>query len=80
MIRDKLSLWRMVLVPTGVSEILPDGTAQLEQYDSLIVNSRQFEALWPLRDKKADKERKRLLKIAKKAGADRAEIAKLWRD
>jgi hypothetical protein len=92
MIRDRLSLWHMVLVPNSVSEILPDGTvrghdaaptqrtAQQEEYDSLIVNSRQFEALWPLRDKKADKERKRLLKIAKEAGADRAEIAKLWRD
>jgi hypothetical protein len=92
MIRDNATLWKMILIPTGGAEFSPDGTVtgrdpaatqrtnQLANYDSIIVNSRQFEALWPLRDPKTDRERKRLLKKARKAGADPPEIAKLSRD
>ena len=45
----------------------------------MIVSARQFENLWPRKDKIADAKRKILLKKAKKAGADPAEIAKLAR-
>jgi hypothetical protein len=89
MIPDNRSLWKMVLIPRGGAEITPDGkvigrdkkavqrTDQLATYDSLIVNSRQFEQLWPGKDRKIDTARKRLLKKAKKAGADPDEI-KNW--
>jgi hypothetical protein len=92
MVRDDRTLWKMILVPRGVAEIHPDGkvvgrdqsavqrTDQLAAYDSLIVNARQFEKLWPLKHKDTDAKRKALLKKAKKAGADPAEIAKLARD
>lgn len=81
MIRDNASLWRMILIPTGGAEFTPDGTVighdpaatqrtdQLAAYDSFIVNSWQFESLWPLHDRNTDKARKRLLRTARKAGA-----------
>lgn len=92
MIPDSRSLWKMILIPRGGAEITPDGkvigrdqeavqrTDRLATYDSLIVNSRQFEKLWPRKDGATDLARKRLLKKAKKAGADPAEIAKLSQD
>jgi hypothetical protein len=55
-------------------------TDQLAAYDSLIVSARQFEKLWPRKDKKTDATRKHLLKTARKAGVDQAEIKKLSRD
>jgi hypothetical protein len=91
MIPDRRSLWKMILIPTGGAEIYPDGTVigrdqraiqrtdQLAAYDSLIVSARQFEKLWPRKDKDTDAARKRLLKTARKAGADPAEIKKLLR-
>jgi hypothetical protein len=92
MIPDSRSLWKMILIPRGGAEITPDGkvigrdqeavqrTDRLATYDSLIVNSRQFEKLWPRKDGATDLARKRLLKKAKKAGAATAEIAKLSQD
>ena len=92
MIPDSISLWKMILIPRGGAEITPDGevigrnqeavqrTDQLAAYDSLIISSRQFEKLWPRKDERADAARKHLLKKARKAGADQAEIAKLSRD
>jgi len=92
MIPDRRSLWKMILIPTGGAEIHPDGTVvghdqraiqrtdQLAAYDSLIVSARQFEKLWPRKDKDTDAARKRLLKTARKAGADPVEIEKLSRD
>lgn len=92
MIPDNRSLWKMILIPRGGAEITPEGsvigrdqnavqrTDQLAIYDSLIVNARQFEKLWPLKHKLTDAARKVLLKRAKKAGADPAEIAKLSRN
>jgi hypothetical protein len=75
MIPDKRSLWKMILIPTGGAEIHPDGT--VVGHDSLIVSARQFEKRWPRKDRKTDAARKRLLKTARKAGADPAEIEKL---
>jgi hypothetical protein len=92
MIKDDRTLWRMILIPRGGAEIRPDGvvigrdqmavqrTDQLATYDSLIVRARQFEKLWPRKDRKTDATRKRLLKAARKAGAAPAEIEKLSRD
>jgi len=92
MIPDSRSLWKMILIPRGGAEILPNGTVigrdqnsiartdELAAYDSLIVNARQFEKLWPRKDKDTDAARKALLKKAKKAGANPAEIEKLSRD
>jgi hypothetical protein len=92
MVPDSRSMWRMILIPAGGAEFCPDGTVvgrdpaavqrtdQLAVYDSLIVNSRQFEKLWPREDKEIDAVTQRLQKKAKKAGADPAEIAKLSRE
>ncbi len=92
MIPDSCSLWKMILIPRGGVEIQPDGnvigsdpesvarTDELAAYDSLIVKARQFEKLWPRKDKDTDAARKALLKKAKKAGANPAEIVKLSQD
>ncbi len=92
MMRDKTTLWRMKLHPKGGASIGLDGSAegldkaatdrtnQLDGYDSLIVNSVEFEKLWPRKDKGDDSARRKLLKAAKKAGADPAEIKKLSRE
>lgn len=92
MIKDNRTIWKIILIPRGGAEIQPDGsvighdqravrrTDQLAAYDSLIVSARQFEKLWPRKDKHTDTTRKRLLKTARKAGADPAEIEKLSRD
>jgi hypothetical protein len=89
---DNRSLWKMILIPRGGVEFHPDGTVvghdqeavqrtdNLAAYDSLVVSARHFEKLWPRKNKDADSARKVLLKKAKKAGADPAEIAKLARD
>jgi hypothetical protein len=91
MIKDnRTTTWKMVLIPAGCFEIHPDGTVvgydqeAVQRTDRLaadmIVSARQFEKLWPRKDKDTDIARKRLLKTARKAGADPAEIEKLSRD
>jgi len=93
MVADNLSLWKMILMPTGGAEFDRDGnlvranhppskerTDKIAEYDSIIVNARQFETLWPRKDVATDRARKRLLKKARKAGADPTEIQKLSRE
>jgi hypothetical protein len=92
MVSDNATIWKLVLIPRGGAEISPEGevighnkeaterTDKLNEYDSLIVNSRQFESLWPRKDKQTDAARKRFLKTAKNAGADANEITKLSRN
>jgi hypothetical protein len=93
MVRGGPGLWKMIIIPTGGAEINPDGlvvnahdpiakerTDNLSGYDSIIVRARHFESIWPRKNKDTDSKRKALLKKAKKAGADPAEIAKLSRD
>jgi hypothetical protein len=92
MVRDNVTLWRMILIPTGGAEISPDGTVtahdhvakertdNLAAYDSIIVRARQFESLWPRIERKTDGERRRLLKAARKANAAPSEIEKLSQD
>jgi len=69
------SLWTVKVIPRA--GINPARIQTLLNYDSLIVNSRLFESLWPATDKDADKKRKQLLRKARKAGVDEAEIRRL---
>jgi hypothetical protein len=93
MIRHNVTLWEMNLFPTGGAEFDAEGnlvramdsaakdrTDQISRYDAFIVRARQFESLWPRKNPVTDKARKKLLKKAKKAGADPAEIQKLDRE
>ena len=69
------SIWKMVVKPrTGES---PDRIKRLLDYDSLIVDSTQFQELWPAQDAANDKARKELLKVAKISGVPQSEIEKL---
>jgi hypothetical protein len=55
-----LSLWHGVIIPRG--NVDPARIAKLLDYDSIIVNSREFEQLWPTINKHYDNPRQRLLK------------------
>ena len=74
-VRHPASLWTFNVIPR--SGVEPQRMQRLLDYDSLIVNCRRFENLWPATDKKMDYKRKRLLKQAKRAGAAPTEIARL---
>jgi hypothetical protein len=74
---DLHSLWRAALIPRGVPVSLDDGkldtqppsrVAHIFDYDSLIVDSRQFEELWPKKDQATDEARERLLQTAEQKG------------
>ena len=73
MLPDLRSLWRVVVFPRGVAVTFEDGkldtpppsrVAHIFEYDSLIVDSRQFEQLWPKKDRQTDRARRRFLKQA----------------
>jgi len=42
--------------------------AHIFEYDSLIVDSRQFEQLWPKKDRDTDRARGQFLKTAERKG------------
>jgi len=76
MVPDSHSLWRAIVIPRGGAEVI-DGKLQTQpqqrvahifSYDSLIVNSRQFEGLWPKKNLATDEARERLLKTAEQKG------------
>jgi hypothetical protein len=69
------TLWQAVRFPR--SEVDPERIKKLLDYDSVIVNSREFEKLWPRVDKFTDNARKKLLKKARKAGAAPEHIERL---
>ena len=46
----------------------PPRVAHLFVYDSLLVDSRQFEELWPKKNSAADEARERLLQTAEQKG------------
>jgi hypothetical protein len=71
----RLSLPPLVIIPRGGVD--PARIFKLLNYDSIIVNSRAFEKLWPRSDWKLDSARKKLLKKAMKAGADPEYVRKL---
>lgn len=61
-----LTLWKAVLVPrTGIplGRVLP-----IMEYNSVVINSGEFETLWPRKDRKIDKAIKINLKKARKNG------------
>ena len=72
---DPMKLWRISAIPR--SDVNPERISRLLSYDSLIVDSRQFEGLWPAQEATADTQRRQFLQKARKIGADPAEIAKL---
>jgi hypothetical protein len=89
-LEDPVSLWRVVVAPRGTVQIAPDGTiassdhqpstertAQLRDYDSLIVNAYQFEKEFPSKDAIADKKRRQFLRQALKRGLGQDEILRL---
>lgn len=70
------SPWKVRIQPrSGINSEL---VAKLIGYDDrLMVNSAQFQEIWPRRDAATDAARKKLLKEAKKVRADLAEIRRL---
>jgi hypothetical protein len=72
---DLRRIWGISAVPRA--DVDPNRIGRLLSYDSLIVNSHQFESLWSLSQKQTDAARKEFLKQARKKGADPVEIAKL---
>jgi hypothetical protein len=75
--RHPNTLWRAVPFPRW--KVDPERIKKLLSYDSIIVNSREFEQLWPRVDKFADNARKKLLKKARKAGANPEHVERLSR-
>ena len=72
---DKRNLWRGEIMPRW--NIDPSRISALTSYDSIIINSREFEKLWPKTDKICDQERKKLLRQARRLGADSGHIKAL---
>jgi len=68
----RASLWHGVVIPcSGVDN---QRIAKFLDYDSIVVNSREFESIWRKRDLRYDRFRRKLLKKAKKVGADPEDI------
>lgn len=72
---DRSRLWKMHLVPPGgISREnnkagiagATQGASRLATYESLLINSHQFEKLWPATDRQADKELRKFLKKARR--------------
>jgi hypothetical protein len=88
-IADPVCLWRLVIIPRGGAEIEPDGnviarnpqaaarTARITNYDSLLVDGYQFEALWPKKEPATDKARRRFIWRARWRRLDKDEIRRL---
>lgn len=82
---DNATSWRLVLIGRGFDDAAEQRTARLREYDSLIVDARKFELLWPTRDRTADAETRRLLLTARLSGIDSDDVRALhppsrWRD
>jgi hypothetical protein len=87
-VEDPFALWKIIICPTGIVQIEPDGTvaasdaaavqrtAQLD-YDSLLVDAYQFEKLWPKADAPVDKKRRQFLRKARRRNLDKEEIRRL---
>jgi hypothetical protein len=89
-VNDPISLWRMIIFPTGGVEIAPDGTiarasdaaaaartSQLATYDSFLIDAYQFEKLWPPNNVIADRKRRKVLRQARRRDLDKDEIQRL---
>jgi hypothetical protein len=90
-IADPVCLWKLVIIPRGGAEIEPDGnviarnpqaaarTAHITNYDSFLVDGYQFEALWPKKEPRTDKARRRFIWRARWRRLDKNEIRRLSR-
>jgi hypothetical protein len=88
-VRDPAALWKIIIIPRGGVELDPEGTivradhpiaakrTSLLNYDSLIVDAHQFEQVFPATDEIADRERRKLLCIARHRELDKDEIQRL---
>jgi hypothetical protein len=88
-VRDPVSLWRIKLIPKGGVELNDRGKivradnetasqrTSLLDYDSLLVDSYEFERAWPRNEIAPDRERKRLLRQAIRRNLDANEIQRL---
>lgn len=72
---DARILWKFTVKPR--SGISPERVNQILSYDSLIVESQQFQQLWPRKDAATDAATTKLLKKARENGADTAAIERL---
>lgn len=92
-VRNATGQWKLTVVPRGGVEFDRDGTvvragdnaavdrtSVIRNYDSLIVDSRQFERIWPKNERGTDRERYRFLREARRRNLDEAEIARLTQD
>ena len=92
-VRDSVTLWKMIILPTGGVEFTFDGAivktldqaatqrnAVIRNYDSFIVDGAQFEKAWPKREWATDKKRYELLREARRRKLDENEIKNLSRD
>jgi hypothetical protein len=77
---DNRALWRLCILPREAVTIQDDQVidtdlsmetvSHITQYDNLLIDSRQFENLWPITDRIADSERRRLLEEARRRKLD----------
>lgn len=75
--RHPVTLWKATVIPRG--DVDPVRIARICGYDSLVVNSSEFEALWPKSNRKTDAARMQILKKAAKEGANQ-EYIKILRE
>jgi hypothetical protein len=61
----------------GTDRAATQRTAQIAKYDSFIVDSKQFEALWPATSRIHDDQRRKFLKQARKKRCDQGAIKEL---
>jgi Fe-S cluster biosynthesis and repair protein YggX len=88
-ITEPAARWKLILIPRGGAQIEPSGnviasnqmaalrTAQITDYDSLIADARQFEKLWPKRNRPTDRKRCKLLWQAWWRDLDKDEIQQI---
>jgi hypothetical protein len=85
---DLHTLWRVMVIPRAGAAISDDGKLETEppsrvahifDYDSLIVDSCQFQQLWPRKDPIADRARKRCLQKAARKGVVNREFIRRQR-
>jgi hypothetical protein len=72
---DARRIWTISIIPC--SDVKPKRISELLRYDSLVIDSRQFEKLWPLREPATDAARLKLLEQAKTSGVHHLLIEKL---
>lgn len=92
-IHDPVKLWRLVIAPRGIFQLNGNGdivhasnpasverTGIIRKYDSLIVDSAQFEKVWPKNEWKTDMARYAFLREARRRNLDEVEMIRLTRD